>query len=29
LFALIDGTIKYHRKKDDRSYVSVDPAVAK
>lgn len=29
LFALIDGTIKYHRKKDDRSYVSVDPAAAK
>ena len=29
LFALIDGTIKYQRKKDDRSYVSVDPAAAK
>jgi large subunit ribosomal protein L27 len=29
LFALVDGTIKFHRKKDDRSYVSVDPAAAK
>ena len=29
LFALIDGTIKFHRKKDDRSYVSVDPADVK
>jgi large subunit ribosomal protein L27 len=29
LFALIDGTIKFHRKKDDRSYVSVDPAEVK
>ena len=26
LFALIDGQVKYHRKKDDRSYVSVFPA---
>jgi large subunit ribosomal protein L27 len=26
LYALVDGTIKYHRKKDDRSYVSVEPA---
>ena len=29
LFALIDGTIKYHRKKDDRSYVSVIPSEVK
>ncbi|OFY47360.1 MAG: 50S ribosomal protein L27 [Bacteroidetes bacterium RBG_13_46_8] len=28
LFALVDGTIKFHRKKDDRSYVSVDPVPA-
>ncbi len=26
LFALTDGQVKYHRKKDDRSYVSVVPA---
>ncbi len=26
LYALIDGQVKYHRKKDDRSYVSVLPA---
>jgi large subunit ribosomal protein L27 len=26
LFALIDGQVKYYRKKDDRSYVSVHPA---
>jgi large subunit ribosomal protein L27 len=26
LFALVDGTIKFHKKKNDRSYVSVDPA---
>jgi large subunit ribosomal protein L27 len=26
LFALIDGQVKYHRKKNDRSYVSVFPA---
>jgi len=26
LFALIDGQVKYHRKKNDRSYVSVIPA---
>lgn len=25
LFALIDGQVKYHRKKDDRSFVSVLP----
>jgi large subunit ribosomal protein L27 len=29
LFALVDGTIKFQRKKDDRSYVSVDPATVK
>jgi large subunit ribosomal protein L27 len=28
LFALVDGTIKFHRKRDDRSYVSVDPVAA-
>lgn len=26
LYALIDGQVKYHRKKDDRSFVSVLPA---
>lgn len=26
LYALIDGQVKYHRKKDDRSYVSVIPS---
>jgi len=26
LYALIDGQVKYHRKKDDRSYVSIVPA---
>jgi large subunit ribosomal protein L27 len=26
LYALIDGQVKYSRKKDDRSYVSVFPA---
>ena len=26
LYALTDGQVKYHRKKDDRSYVSVMPA---
>jgi large subunit ribosomal protein L27 len=26
LYALTDGQVKYHRKKDDRSYVSVLPA---
>jgi large subunit ribosomal protein L27 len=26
LYALIDGQVKYHRKKDDRSYVSILPA---
>ncbi len=25
LYALIDGEVKYHRKKDDRSYVSIIP----
>ncbi|HLO57127.1 MAG TPA: 50S ribosomal protein L27 [Bacteroidales bacterium] len=25
LYALTDGTVEYHRKKDDRSYVSVHP----
>jgi large subunit ribosomal protein L27 len=25
LYALVDGQVKYHRKKDDRSYVSVLP----
>ncbi|MBN1415081.1 MAG: 50S ribosomal protein L27 [Bacteroidales bacterium] len=25
LFALVDGTIKFHKKKNDRSYVSVEP----
>jgi large subunit ribosomal protein L27 len=29
LFALVDGKIKFHRKKDDRSYVSVDPETVK
>jgi large subunit ribosomal protein L27 len=27
LFALTDGTVSFKRKKDDRSYVSVDPFV--
>jgi large subunit ribosomal protein L27 len=26
LYALTDGQVKYHRKKDDRSYVSILPA---
>ncbi|MBN1143992.1 MAG: 50S ribosomal protein L27 [Bacteroidales bacterium] len=26
LYALTDGQVKYHRKKDDRSFVSVLPA---
>jgi large subunit ribosomal protein L27 len=26
LFALIDGVVSYRKKKDNRSYVSVDPA---
>jgi large subunit ribosomal protein L27 len=26
LYALVDGQVKYHRKKDDRSFVSVLPA---
>ena len=26
LYALVEGHVKYHRKKDDRSYVSVLPA---
>ncbi|MCR9153141.1 MAG: 50S ribosomal protein L27 [Bacteroidetes bacterium] len=25
LFALIDGTVKFQKKKNDRSYVSVEP----
>jgi large subunit ribosomal protein L27 len=25
LYALVDGQVKYHRKKDDRSYVSILP----
>ncbi len=25
LFALVDGTVKFTRKKDNRSYVSVEP----
>lgn len=25
LFALIDGTVKFQRKKDDKSFVSVEP----
>jgi large subunit ribosomal protein L27 len=29
LFALVDGTIKFHKKKDDRSYVSVEPETVK
>jgi large subunit ribosomal protein L27 len=29
LFALVNGTIKFHKKKNDRSYVSVDPAEIK
>jgi large subunit ribosomal protein L27 len=29
LYALIEGTIKYFRKKNNRSYVSVEPAEAK
>jgi large subunit ribosomal protein L27 len=28
LYALVDGQVKYHRKKDDRSYVSVLPPVS-
>lgn len=26
LFALVDGTVVFTRKKNDRSYVSIDPA---
>ncbi len=29
LFALVDGTVRFHKKKNDRSYVSVDPAEVK
>jgi len=29
LYALAEGTIKFQRKKNDRSYVSVDPAEVK
>ncbi len=28
LFALVDGEVQYHRKKNDRSYVSVKPVSA-
>lgn len=28
LFALVDGTVKYQRKKDDKKYVSVVPVEA-
>ncbi|MDD4191161.1 MAG: 50S ribosomal protein L27 [Mangrovibacterium sp.] len=28
LFALIDGTVVFKKKKDNRSYVSVDPVVS-
>ena len=28
LFALIDGTVVFKRKKDNRSYVSVEPVVS-
>ncbi|MCW0482653.1 MULTISPECIES: 50S ribosomal protein L27 [Gaoshiqia] len=28
LFALIDGTVVFRKKKDNRSYVSVEPVVA-
>ncbi len=28
LFALIDGTVVFKKKKDNRSYVSVDPIVS-
>jgi large subunit ribosomal protein L27 len=28
LYALVDGQVRYHRKKDDRSYVSVLPPVS-
>jgi len=29
LYALVEGTIKYHKKKYDRSFVSVDPTEIK
>jgi len=29
LFALVEGIIKFHKKKNDRSYVSVDPSEVK
>ena len=29
LYALVEGTIKFHKKKKDRSFVSVDPAEIK
>ncbi|MBN2744581.1 large subunit ribosomal protein L27 [Breznakibacter xylanolyticus] len=28
LFALVDGTVTFRKKKDNKSYVSVEPAVA-
>ena len=28
LYALVDGTVEFHRKRDDKSYVSVVPAEA-
>lgn len=28
LFALVDGTVVFRKKKDNRSYVSVDPITA-
>ena len=27
LFALIDGTVAFRKKRDDRSYVSIDPII--
>ena len=29
LFALVDGTVVFRKKKDNKSYVSIDPAEAK
>lgn len=29
LFALVDGTVIFRKKKDNKSYVSIDPAEAK
>lgn len=28
LFALVDGVVKFQKRRDDRSYVSVEPATA-